>query len=284
MLVNLNAVLLKARENHYAVPAFDTDIRMLIKPTLEAAEEMNSPVILQFHEIDVEGNDMLYVTTLVKAMAAESNVPVVLHLDHGENPNKIKRAIENGFTSVMYDGSHLSLEENIENTKDIVHFANKYNVTVEAELGHVGGSDLDFNDTGESLLTDPVDVKKFVEQTGVHALAVSIGTSHGVYKSEPALNIKVLKKITSATDTPLVIHGGSGTPENQLKEAIANGITKVNVFADLRLAFKTGIEKAYTLISRPDPLPNELYDPISEEVRKAVKKKIQVFGSDNRAD
>lgn len=284
MLVNLNYVLPNARKERYAVPAFDTDIRLLIKPTLEAAEEMHSPVILQFHEIDVEGKDMNYVTSLVKVMATQSNVPVVLHLDHGENLEKIKRAIDNGFTSVMYDGSHLSLEENIRNTRDIVEYATRYDVTVEAELGHVGGSDLDFNDTGESLLTNPEDVKKFIDETGVHALAVSIGTSHGVYKAEPELNIEVLKNIAQVTDIPLVIHGGSGTPKNQLKVAIMNGITKVNVFADLRLAFKKGMENSQSKISRPDPLPAELYEPIFEEIKKVVKSKIQAFGSENKGN
>lgn len=279
MLVNLNSVLQKARKEKYAVPAFDTDINLLTKATLDAAEESGSPVILQFHEEDIEGINLSYVTSLIHGISNQYSIPVVLHLDHGGNPEKIRRAIDHGFTSVMYDGSHLSLEENISRTREIVEYAHARNVSVEAELGHVGGSDLDFNDTGVSLLTDPRDVVRFVTETNVDALAVSIGTSHGVYKSEPELNIEVLKEISASTDIPLVIHGGSGTPKNQLKLAIENGITKVNVFADLRIAFKKGLDEAYSSISRPDPLPSELFTPISDELKEAVKQKIEIFGS-----
>lgn len=283
MLVNMNDVLKKAQDQQYAVPAFDTDVSLLLKATVDAAKDMRSPVILQFHEQDLENENIYYVTSLVEGISKHYQIPVVLHLDHGEHPEKIKRAIDHGFTSVMYDGSHLPLDENIRNTKEIVDYAHAHNVSVEGELGHVGGSDLDFNDTGESLLTNPQDVVKFVTETGVDALAVSIGTSHGVYKSEPTLNLDVLREIRKATDVPLVIHGGSGTPPDQLKDAIQEGIVKVNIFADLRLAFKKGLDKASMDISRPDPLPFELYQPIQEQLKEAVKAKIQLLGSENKA-
>jgi len=283
MLVNLNDVLLRARRENYAVPAFDTDTSLLLKATLDAAEEMRSPVILQFHEADLEGRKIIQVTSLVRGLAEAYSIPMVLHLDHGENPDKIRRAMDHGFTSVMYDGSHLPLEENIRNTREIVAYAHERNVSVEAELGHVGGSDLDFNDTGASLLTDPKDVVRFVSETQVDALAVSIGTVHGVYKAEPELNLQVLERIAKVTDIPLVIHGGSGTPEDQMRRAISKGITKVNVFADLRIAFRKGLETANELITRQDPLPDELFSPIIQELKMAVKDKIRVFGSEGKA-
>lgn len=283
MLVNLNDVLLRARSENYAVPAFDTDTNLLLEATLEAAEEMRSPIILQFHEVDLEERRIVHVTSLLRGIADTYSIPMVLHLDHGENPEKIRRAIDYGFTSVMYDGSHLPLEENIRNTKEIVAYAHDRNVSVEAELGHVGGSDLDFNDTGASLLTDPQDVVRFVSETMVDALAVSIGTVHGVYKSEPELNLQVLERIAEVTDIPLVIHGGSGTPDDQMRKAISNGICKVNVFADLRIAFRKGMVEANELITRPDPLPDELFKPIIHELKLAVKDKIMVFGSEGKA-
>ncbi len=282
MLVNMKKMLNDALTGGYAIPAFDTDVNILLKATLDAAEEMKSPVILQFHEEDIRGRDIQFVVSLVKGIAPYYEIPMVLHLDHGNHLDEIKRAIDYGFTSVMYDGSHLSMEENIKNTKIIVEYAHARDVTVEAELGHVGGSDLDFNDTGESKLTDPNDVKRFIDETHVDALAVSIGTSHGVYQSEPALNMDVLKKISSLNSIPLVIHGGSGNPVNQLKTAITHGITKINIFADLRIAFREGLTNAISRISRGDPLPNELFIPISEELKKAVKEKIAICGSANK--
>ncbi len=283
MLVNMKKILNDALIGGYAIPAFDTDINILLKATLDAAQEMNSPVILQFHEEDIKGKDIHFVVSLVKGIAPYYEIPIVLHLDHGNHIDEIKRAIDHGFTSVMYDGSHLSIEENIRNTKIIVEYAHSRDVTVEAELGHVGGSDLDFNDTGESKLTDPNDVKRFIEETHVDALAVSIGTSHGVYQSEPSLNMDVLKKISTLNSIPLVIHGGSGNPTNQLRKAITHGITKINIFADLRIAFREGLTKANSMISRADPLPNELFNPISDELKKAIKEKIKICGSSKKA-
>lgn len=253
-----------------------------LRANLDVAQEMRSPVILQFHESDVEGIGMYYITSLLKGICSHYCIPIVLHLDHGEDLEKIRRAIDCGFTSVMYDGSHLPLEENIKNTRTIVEYAHAQNVTVEAELGRVGENDRNFNDTGESLLTDPDEVVQFIRMTNVDALAVSIGTSHGAYLPEPRLNISVLKEISRVSTIPLVIHGGSGNPVDQLQDAIQNGITKVNIFADLRVALKKGMDLAYGNVSRKDPMPNELFTPISEEIKKVVQDKINICGSMNR--
>lgn len=283
MLVNMKDLLVKARKGRYAVPAFDTDVNVLMKATLDTAEMMRSPVILQFHESDIQGRNGYYVISTVTGIADRYDIPIVLHLDHGSNIHAIKRAVDLGFTSVMFDGSHLPIELNIEKTKIVVEYAHEQGVTVEAELGHVGGDDRNFEDTGASELTDPEDVGRFVDATGVDALAVSIGTSHGVYKAEPKLNIDVLKAISAANDLPLVLHGGSANPTDQLKEAVANGISKINIFADLRVAFKQGLFEAAASITREDPMPKELFEPLSRHISRVVSEKIGLCGSADKA-
>ena len=182
----------------------------------------------------------------------------------------------------MYDGSDLSFDENVSNTKEVVEFAKKYNVTVEAELGRVGGNETKVTDMEESLLTDPKEVLKFVEETKVDALAVSIGTAHGVYIAEPKLNIETLKEINEISTVPLVLHGGSGTPEDQVKDAIKNGISKVNLYADLRIAMYEGLNETANSHDRVDPLPNELFLPIKENLRKVIVDKIEMVGSKDK--
>ena len=282
MLVNLKGVILKAWNEGYAVPAFDCTEDILLRTILDTAEEKNSPVILMALEDDLKGRGMDYITSMVKGVAHKYKIPIVLHLDHATDIQLIKRAIYHGFTSVMYDGSDLSFDENVSNTKEVVEFAKKYNVTVEAELGRVGGNETKVTDMEESLLTDPKEVLKFVEETKVDALAVSIGTAHGVYIAEPKLNIETLKEINEISTVPLVLHGGSGTPENQVKDAIKNGISKVNLYADLRIAMYEGLNETANSHDRVDPLPNELFLPIKENLRKVIVDKIEMVGSKDK--
>lgn len=282
MLVNLKGVILKAWNEGYAVPAFDCTEDILLRTILDTAEEKNSPVILMALEDDLKGRGMDYITSMVKGVAHKYKIPIVLHLDHATDIQLIKRAIYHGFTSVMYDGSDLSFDENVSNTKEVVEFAKKYNVTVEAELGRVGGNETKVTDMEESLLTDPKEVLKFVEETKVDALAVSIGTAHGVYIAEPKLNIETLKEINEISTVPLVLHGGSGTPEDQVKDAIKNGISKVNLYADLRIAMYEGLNETANSHNRVDPLPNELFLPIKENLRKVIVDKIEMVGSKDK--
>ncbi|NLC66546.1 MAG: class II fructose-bisphosphate aldolase [Clostridium sp.] len=282
MLVNLKGVILKAWNEGYAVPAFDCTEDILLRTILDTAEEKNSPVILMALEDDLKGRGMDYITSMVKGVAHKYKIPIVLHLDHATDIQLIKRAIYHGFTSVMYDGSDLSFDENVSNTKEVVEFAKKYNVTVEAELGRVGGNETKVTDMEESLLTDPKEVLKFVEETKVDALAVSIGTAHGVYIAEPKLNIETLKEINEISTVPLVLHGGSGTPEDQVKDAIKNGISKVNLYADLRIAMYEGLNETANSHDRVDPLPNELFLPIKENLRKVIVDKIEMVGSKDK--
>lgn len=283
MLVTLNEVLKKAREEHYAVPAFDCTEDILIRTILDTAEEKKSPVILMALEHDLVGNGMKYITSIVRGVAGEYDIPIVLHLDHATNFEIIEKAIENGFTSIMYDGSMLPFDENVENTKKVVQMAQGKGITVEAELGHVAGKDIDGSSAGETMLTDPEEVVKFVSLTGIDALAVSIGTAHGVYVSTPNLKIDRLIEINKVSPVPLVLHGGSGTPIDQVQKAIKNGITKVNLYADLRIALMEGIKKAVHVQKRIDPLPDELFKPTKDILRDKIIEKIDMVMSANRA-
>lgn len=278
MLVNLTNILKDAKENKYSVIAIDVTEDHLIRIILDTAQKMNSPIILNVSEHDLVGKGIDYITSMVKGVANRYTNPICLHLDHGSNFEIIKQAIVAGFTSVMFDGSTLPFEENIKRTKEIVEYAHQYNVTVEAELGHVGGKEYDV----ATELTLPEEAKLFVENTKVDALAVSIGTSHGIYKSLPELDINRLKEINDVAKVPLVLHGGSGTPEPQIKNAIANGICKINIFADIRIALRKGYELALTENEIIDPLPRDLKLSVEKTVSEIVKEKILLSGSNNK--
>lgn len=282
MLVTLNDVLVKARMEQYAVPAFDCMEDLLIRPILDACEELNSPVILMALEHDLKGRGFDYISSIVKGVAPKYNIPIVLHLDHANEFELIERAIEYGFTSVMYDGSNLSFEENIENTRRVVRLAHSKGISVEAELGRVAGKELEGQDSGEMKLTNPNDVSKFIEDTQVDALAVSIGTAHGIYESTPNLNIEILKEINRISKVPLVLHGGSGTPANQIQNAIKNGISKINLYADIRIAMMKGLKKAIELENREDPVPDKLFKPVKDAIKNVVKDKIKMSMSEGK--
>lgn len=283
MLVDLKDLLNKAGAEKYAVPAFDCTEDILVRTILDTCEEKKSPVILMALEHDLQGKGMDYITAVIKGVAEKYTIPIVLHLDHATNIELINRAIKYGFTSVMYDGSMLPYEENVKNTKEVVKLAKEKGVSVEAELGHVAGKDLYGSSAGETQLTEPVDVVDFVDKTGVDALAVSIGTAHGVYVATPDLKIDRLKEINKVSSVPLVLHGGSGTPLDQVQNAIVNGITKVNLYADLRIAMFTGLKEAAKMQKRIDPLPDEVFKPIKDSLRKIIRNKIAMVMSENRA-
>jgi len=282
MLASLANILADARAKHYAVPAFDCVEDVMVRCVLETAEARRSPVVVMCLPPDLEGNGWTYLPGLVRAVADHHDVPIALHLDHASELALIERAVACGFTSVMFDGSQLPFEENVRLTKAAVDIAYPHGVAVEAELGHVGGAGLDGTGHAESVLTEPDEVVRFVEQTGVDALAVSIGTSHGVYRSLPTLNIDRLRELNAVTPVPLVLHGGSGTPDEQIREAVAEGICKLNVFSDQREAMFRGLKRSAEL-DRPDPLPKQIFDPIREELAALVAEKIELLGSAGRA-
>jgi fructose-bisphosphate aldolase, class II len=279
MLTTLKQVLAHARANHYCVPAFDCMEDVMVRAILEAAEAHRSPVVMMVLEPDLKGNGMAYVPGLIRAVADHHKVPVALHLDHADNLDSIRAAVEHGFTSVMIDGSALPFEENVRLTKAAVEMAAPRGISVEAELGHVGGADIEEKTHHESVLTESDEVARFVKQTGVDALAVSIGTSHGVYRSLPNLNIEQLKELNAASPVPLVLHGGSGTPEDPIRDAVRHGICKLNLYADVRIAMYKGLQASAVAHRRPDPLPCDIFRPIKQSIMEVVAEKIALLGS-----
>lgn len=286
-LVNLNEILKDAREKKYAVGAFDVSNYEMVRAVVEVAEEQKSPVILMGLKPDLEGIGMDYFMAMTKLAAEKASVPVCIHLDHATNLELIKRAIDFGFTSVMYDGSVLPLDENIENTRKVCELAHKKGVTVEAELGHVGDgivgcSETDLHQDPKSTLTVPEEMRIFIDKTDVDALAVAVGTAHGVYVSEPKLDFERLITLNSISSVPLVLHGGSGTPEEGVKKLIELGICKINIFSEVLDAYYSEMK---TLLNSKDHMAiwpcvaNE--NPIAS-MKRVIRNKIILFGSNNR--
>lgn len=248
MLVNSKSMLNKARDLRYAVPATDVFNLESLKGVLNAAKECDSPLIIALAEVHVETLPLNECALLVKYFASNMEQDIVLHLDHGFTPSLVKQAIDCGFTSVMYDGSSLPFEKNVKATKEIVEYAKKHNVTVEAEIGHVGSGAAGSNEVREcegedsSKLTTVEEAVSFAEATGVDSLAVSIGTAHGNYVGTPKLDFDRLKDIREHIGIPLVLHGGSGTGYENLNKAVSLGISKVNIYTDLMNAAKSAYE------------------------------------------
>lgn len=288
MLVTMKEMLQDAKENKYAIPAFDVSNYEMMKSVLEACEEEKSPALLMGLEVDLYGRNMKLITEMIKSAAALFKIPVCFHLDHAANFDLIKAGIASGFSSVMYDGSVLPFKENAENTHEIVCYAHKKGVTVEAELGHVGnamvGNEADkaLNENPEDTLTLADEAKQFIDITGADALAVAIGTAHGVYKKTPVLHIDRLDEIKNVCDIPLVLHGGSGTPNEQIKEAIKHGITKINIYSDVVGAMNSGLKDKLNSMENPSTWPVYVFEEARENMKKVVKDKIRIFGSNNR--
>lgn len=243
MLVNTKSVLQNAQNGKYAVAAFNVYNLETVQAAIKVAEKESQPVIIALGEryfptVDVEG-----FSAMVKVMAEKASIPVSLHLDHAYEKESIIRAIRCGFTSVMYDGSKYELEQNIYHTKEIVEIAHMAGVSVEAEIGSVARGAFSDEEEGDGTLTNPQSAKKFVEETGVDFLAAAIGTVHGMYEGEPNIDLVLLDKIREAVEIPLVLHGGSGTPEEILKKAIQFGICKVNVNTEVSMAAVSYLEK-----------------------------------------
>lgn len=260
---------------------------------VEAAEEEKSPVIVMGLTPDLQqGNEKMltYWTESLKDLAKKASVPVCLHLDHARDMNFLKRCVDAGFTSVMYDASEYPFEENVRLSKEAADYAHKYGATVEAELGHVGDGIVsgvikeDGNyDNPEDYLTNPEEMKRFIAETGVDCLAVAVGTSHGVYVHEPKLDFERLELLNSISDIPMVVHGGSETPDDQIKKAISLGVTKLNIYSEMMAAYfgtmKEELEKAGTMAIW---MSNANREPL-KAVKKVVKEKIRLTGSAGKA-
>ena len=280
-LVTTEKILLDAQKNKYAIGAFNVENMEMVMAVVAAAEELKSPVILQTTPSTVKYASLDYFYANAKVAAQKASVPVAIHLDHGNSFELAMQALRVGYTSIMIDGSHESFEDNIKVTKAVVDACNPSKVSVEAELGKVGGKEDDL-DGGDGGYTDPLEAKEFVENTGVGSLAVAIGTAHGVYKGEPKLDLDRLSEIKEVVSIPLVLHGTSGVPDETVSECVRRGICKVNYATDLRIAFSKGV-KEY-LAQNPDAIDPKKYCGVGrEEVKKYVMSKMHVVGSVNKA-
>ncbi len=227
-LVTMKKLLEQASKERRGVGAFSVGNMEMVKGAVQAAEEMNTPIILQIAEVRLPHSPLALMGSMMVQAAKEAKVDVAVHLDHGLTVETVKKALELGFTSVMFDSSNYSFEENIERTKEVAELAKGYGATVEAELGLVGGSEDGSEDHGIRC-TDPEDAKVFCERTGIDALAVAIGNAHGNYPVAPTLAFDVLEEIEKRTEVPLVLHGGSGITDDDFRRAISLGIVKVNI-------------------------------------------------------
>jgi len=281
-LVTTKKMLLDAQKNGYAVGAFNVENMEMVMAVVSAAEETKSPVIMQTTPSTVKYADFDYFYANVKVAAQKANVPVAIHLDHGNSFELAMKAYRTGYTSIMIDGSHSSFEENIALTKSVVDVCKNGNVPVEAELGKVGGKEDDL-DGGDGGYTDPLEAREFVQRTGADSLAISIGTAHGVYKGEPKLDLNRLSQIREVVDIPLVLHGTSGVPDEIVTECVNRGICKVNYATDLRIAFTKGVKKV--LEENPDTIDPKKYNSQGrEEVKEYVKSKMIVVKSAGQAN
>lgn len=281
-LITTKQILKQAQEGNYAIGAFNVENMEMVMAVISAAEEMNSPVIMQTTPSTVKYAGLDYFLANARVAASNAKVPVVMHLDHGSSFELAAQALRAGYTSIMIDGSHSDFESNIEISKAVVDMCKPSGVAVEAELGKVGGKEDDLDGGDGDLYTDPIEAKEFVERTGVDSLAIAIGTAHGMYKGEPKLDLERLSEIRKVVSVPLVLHGGSGIPDWKVQEAIKRGICKVNYATELRIAYTDGINKY--LKANPDTIDPKKYNKAGiDEVKKFVIEKIQVCGCQNKA-
>ncbi len=286
MLVNMNHVLRPAKQNHYAVGLFNAVNLELARGILAAAECSRSPVIMGTAEVLLPYGPLEEVSYYLIPMAKKANVPVVIHLDHGLSYDTCIQALKLGFSSIMYDCSTDSYEENVRKVKEMADIAHSYGATIEGELGHVG--DNEGSAEGSSHLadpskyfTDPKLAKDFVDKTGVDALAIAVGNAHGAYKLPPKLDFERIRTIASTVDVPLVLHGGSGLTDNDFRQAIKEGISKVNIFTDINVA---AVEAEFKKFSSMDKGLIDLIPAAVEAVKQESMKKMKLFSSDGKSD
>ena len=272
MLVTLNEVLKDAQKNKYGVGLFNTTDTDMLEAVISAAEELNYPVIIGTAEVLLPAGELDLIGPSIIEAAKRAKVPVVVHYDHGLTFDRCMQALKLGFSSIMFDGSAGDYEQNKKDTAEIVRIAHSFGASVEGEIGHVGQADAGDN-TAEDMYTKVEEALDYVNATGVDALAVSIGTAHGAYKSKPKLDLKRLAEIHAALPTPLVLHGGSGLTDDDFRNSIANGISKVNIFTDLCLAGNRAMESGL----RDGLAYLDIRNRKVAEIKKEVIKKMLVF-------
>lgn len=278
MLVNLDYVLKKAQREHYAVGLFNTTDTDMLEAAIAAAEELRAPIIIGTAEVLLPYGELRLIAPSIIAAAKRASVPVVVHYDHGLTFERCMEALQLGFSSVMFDGSAGDYETNIKETREVVRIAHAFGATVEGEIGHVGDAG-----AGDNLLTDmyttPKEAEEYLAATGVDALAVAIGSAHGVYKTKPKLSIDRLREIRAAVDAPLVLHGGSGLSDEDFRSSIREGMAKVNIFTDLCLAGQRAMAEGIS--AGRDYLT--IRNMKVEAIKEAVKTKMRLFGCEGKA-
>lgn len=282
-LVSVTELLKKADREGYAVGAFNANNMEIIQAIAQAAALEKSPVIMQASQGAIKYAGLEFITGMVKLAADEYKIPIALHLDHGTDFDQVVKCIRSGFSSVMYDGSKLSLEENIAMTNKVLDIARPIGVSVEAELGKIGGTEDHVHvDEREAMFTDPEEARIFVEQTGVESLAIAIGTAHGQYKGEPRLDYDRLKIIKDLVKIPIVLHGSSGVPDQAVQKAIELGVCKVNIDTNIREAFVGEMRRIITNDANEID-PRKILGPARDATVEIIRQKMRVFGSSNKA-
>jgi fructose-bisphosphate aldolase class II len=282
-LVPMADILQDAHKRTYAVGGFNINNMEFLQGIIRGAEELNSPLILQASEGAIRYIGMDYVIKMVEAATAHTSIPVALHLDHGSGFESIMNCIRAGFSSVMIDASKHSFEDNIALTKKVVEAAHSVGVSVEAELGTIGGTEDDHTvEEKDAMYTDPDQAKEFVEATGVDALAIAIGTAHGVYEGEPELDFERLDTIKQLIDMPVVLHGASGISAEDLQTGVKYGVNKVNVNTDFQQSFTSKIKEIFE--EKPALYdPRKYCGPGRDAITEKVKEKIKILGSNDKA-
>lgn len=283
MLMNMRDLLAVAHANHFAVPAFNMSNNMLLRGVIEASEEANSPVIFAIHPDELAFVRHAFIKTAIEE-AHKMSVPVCIHLDHGSSIKQIMEAIQCGFTSVMIDASTQPLEQNIAISKQAVELAHAVNVSVEGELGTIGTTSPQAEAGTEDIIyVNPADVVTYVNATGVDTLAVAVGTAHGLYPKDrkPELRLDLLKEITARVDIPLVLHGGSGNPDDEIARAVKLGINKINISSDIKNAFYQTCREVLADQGLYEPLM--IYPACIDAMKKVAHHKINLFNAQGKA-
>ncbi|PAW33612.1 tagatose bisphosphate family class II aldolase [Pantoea vagans] len=278
-LVSNRAMLIKAQQEGYAVPAFNVHNLETVQVIAETASEMGSPVIMAGTTGTYNYAGLNYLVAICQQAAQKNNLPIALHLDHHEDFSDIENKVRAGVRSVMIDASHFAFEQNIEKVAQVVRLCHRYDASVEAELGRLGGQEDDIVvDEKDSFFTDPDKAGEYIRRTGIDSLAVAIGSAHGLYQGEPKLDFERLARIRDKVNIPLVLHGASGIPEAMLRRSIELGICKVNVATELKIAFSDAVKAFFRENPRSND-PREYMEPGKRAMKEVVRDKIRMCGS-----
>lgn len=282
-LVSMSEFLPKAKANKFAVGQFNMNNLEFAQAITEAAIQEKSPFIFGISEGALKYMGMEYTVAIAEAAAKKSGLPIALHLDHGSSFEVAMKCIRGGFSSVMFDGSHYTLEENIRLTKEVVKAAHAMGVSVEGELGTIGGVEDDISvDEAHASLAKPEEAIRFYEETGVDCLAIAVGTAHGMYKGEPKIHYDIIEQVAKAIPVPIVLHGGSGVPDEAIRLSVAAGVGKINVNTENQVACTEAIREVLGKDAKVYD-PRKYLTPARNAMVEVVKSKIRLFGSSNQA-